>query len=151
MLNNHNSEGKIIKMGQFISDVIQHKKYCSLNTGIQYVYCLSLVQLWQDYYHMSVAVVIYCCGSVVVMYQFVLTKYTTVSIMYMQLFIFIMVAIYLLCSSGSVVVTYEVVVPKNESTVMQSNIITAIKKHSGSFAGSAIDGNYVSIAGKIFT
>ncbi|KAI0208143.1 hypothetical protein LSAT2_007193 [Lamellibrachia satsuma] len=47
-------------------------------------------------------------------------------------------------TSGSVVVTYEVIVPKNESTVMQSNIITAIKKHNGSFAGSAIDGNYVS-------
>ena len=62
----------------------------------------------------------------------------------------IMVVISLLCSSGSVVVTYEVVVPKNESTVIQSNIITAIKKHNGSFAGSAIDGNYVSITGKIF-
>ncbi|KAI0231502.1 hypothetical protein LSAT2_018135 [Lamellibrachia satsuma] len=49
-------------------------------------------------------------------------------------------------TSGSVVVTYEVIVPKNESTVMQSNIITAIKKHSGSFAGSAIDGNNVFIA-----
>ena len=60
-----------------------------------------------------------------------------------------MVAISILCSSGSVVVTYEVIVPKNESTVMQSNIITAIKKHSGSFAGSAIDGNNVFIAGKI--
>ncbi|KAI0238816.1 hypothetical protein LSAT2_010422 [Lamellibrachia satsuma] len=48
--------------------------------------------------------------------------------------------------SGSIVVTYEVVVPKKESTVMQSNITTAIKKHSGSFAGSAIDGNHVSIA-----
>ncbi|KAI0232001.1 hypothetical protein LSAT2_017656, partial [Lamellibrachia satsuma] len=48
-------------------------------------------------------------------------------------------------NSGSVVVTYEVVVPKKESTVIQSNIITAIKKHNGSFAGSAIDGNHVSI------
>ena len=61
-----------------------------------------------------------------------------------------MVVISLLCSSGSVVVTYEVIVPKNESTVMQSNIVTAIKKHNGSFAGSAIDGNYVSTTGKIF-
>ena len=61
-----------------------------------------------------------------------------------------MFTVYLMCSSGSVVVTYEVVVPKNESTVIQSKIITAIKKHNGSFAGSAIDGNYVSTAGKIF-
>ncbi|KAI0225835.1 Mucin-like protein [Lamellibrachia satsuma] len=49
-------------------------------------------------------------------------------------------------NSGSSVVTYEVVVPKNESTVIQSKIITAIKKYNGSFAGSAIDGNYVSTA-----
>ena len=54
------------------------------------------------------------------------------------------------CSSGSIVVKYEVVVPKNESTAMQSNIVAAIKKHSGPFAGSTLDGNYVSTASKLF-
>ncbi|KAK2190873.1 hypothetical protein NP493_66g06032, partial [Ridgeia piscesae] len=49
-------------------------------------------------------------------------------------------------SSGSIVVKYEVVVPKNESTAMQSNIVAAIKKHNGPFAGSTLDGNYVSTA-----
>ncbi|KAK2190866.1 hypothetical protein NP493_66g06027 [Ridgeia piscesae] len=51
-------------------------------------------------------------------------------------------------NSGSIVVKYEVVVPKNESTAMQSNIVAAIKKHNGPFAGSTLDGNYVSIAKK---
>ena len=68
-----------------------------------------------------------------------------------MLYEYIMVVITLLFSSGSVVVTYDVVVPKKESTVIQSNIITAIKKHNGYFAGSAIDGNHVSITGKIFS
>ena len=54
------------------------------------------------------------------------------------------------CSSGSIIVKYEVVVPKNESTAMQSNIVAAIKKQNGSFAGSTLDGNYVSIASKLF-
>ena len=58
------------------------QKYCCLNKGMRYAYYLSLVQLWQDYYHMSVAVLNYCCGSVVVMYRFVLAKYTTVCITY---------------------------------------------------------------------
>ncbi|KAK2187865.1 hypothetical protein NP493_153g11059 [Ridgeia piscesae] len=48
--------------------------------------------------------------------------------------------------SGSIVVKYEVVVPTNESTAMQSNIVAAIKKHKGPFAGSTLDGNYVSTA-----
>ena len=54
------------------------------------------------------------------------------------------------CSSGSIIVKYEVVVPTNESTAMQSNIVAAIKKHNGSFAGSTLDGNYVSTASKLF-
>ena len=54
------------------------------------------------------------------------------------------------CSSGSIVVKYEVVVPRNESTAMQSKIVAAIKEHNGSFAGSTLDGNYVSIASKLF-
>ena len=54
------------------------------------------------------------------------------------------------CSSGSIVVKYEVVVPTNESTAMQSNIVAAIKKHKGPFAGSTLDSNYVSTASKLF-
>ena len=56
----------------------------------------------------------------------------------------------ILCSTGSIVVKYEVVVPKIESTAVQSNIVTAIKKHSGPFAGSTLDGNFVSTASKLF-
>ena len=53
------------------------------------------------------------------------------------------------CSSGSIVVKYEIVVPKNESTAMQSNIVAAIKNHKGPFAGSTLDGNFVSTASKL--
>ena len=53
------------------------------------------------------------------------------------------------CSAGSIIVKYEVVVPKNESSAVQSNIVTAIKKHSGPFAGSTLDGNYVSTTSKL--
>jgi len=49
--------------------------------------------------------------------------------------------------SGSIVVTYEVVVAKKGAAAVQLNIISAIKEHSSSFAGSAIDGNSVSTSG----
>ena len=70
----HNSEAKINRMGQLYS-IIE-----ILLFEYRHAVCLlsDPCQLWQDYYHMSVAVVIYCCGSVVVMCQFVLGKYTTV-------------------------------------------------------------------------
>lgn len=52
-------------------------------------------------------------------------------------------------SSSSLVVAYELLVSKEESAVIQSNLLIGFKEHRGSFAGSAVDVNAVSSSGNM--